>query len=107
MSGTSTAEAADKLNEMIRRYHEATRKGKIRTRLRIAGLVLAASAGAAVAAIGGLGDPQPLAAASTAAAGAGGTAALERAAGALRTTVPDYLLPGALFHEARERFKWY
>lgn len=98
-SGTTPKEARQQLEDIIRRYGVAKRRTQIRTRIRQAVLVLTAGAAAAGGAVT---DP-------AAAFGIGtGAAGLEQYldARALRTRVPGYIFPGALFHEARERLGW-
>jgi len=99
-SGITTSDARKELEEMITRYGDAMRRARKRSRLRMAAIVLVAGSAAGLAAA----FADPAAAGPIAASGAG----LERylQARKLQTRVPEYLFAGALFHEARERFKW-
>jgi hypothetical protein len=99
-SGTTASDARKELEENISRYGDLMRRTRTRTRLRMAAIVLVSGSAAGLAAA--LTDPA--AAAGIAASGTGLGKYLERRR--LRTRVPEYLLSGALFHEARERFKW-
>jgi hypothetical protein len=99
-SGTTPSEARKELEEVIARYGDAMRRARKHTRLRIAGIVLTAGSAAGLAAA----FTDPAAAGGIAASATGLGKYLE--ARTLRTRVPEYLLAGALFHEARERFRW-
>ena len=99
LSSTDPKQAAEELNEIIDRYHAATRKARLRTRLRIAVMVVVAGAGGAVGAL----PPEVILPSTVGAAGLG----KYLDARVLSTSIPDYQFAGALFHEARERFDWY
>lgn len=99
-SGITTSDARKELEERIARYGDAMRRARTGTRLRMAAIVLVAGSVASLSAA----FADPAAAGPIAGAGAGLGRYLE--ARKLRTRVPEYLLAGALFHEARERFKW-
>jgi hypothetical protein len=96
-AGTTPTQAAKNLEDIIKSYATAVRRTKVRTRIRQAVLVVVASAGAGVGAL--TQDLLPVL------ISGGGSAGIEQyfQARASQTSIPDYLFPGALFHEARGR----
>lgn len=96
-AGTMPAEARKQLEDIIKSYAAAVRRTKIHTRIRQAVLVVVASAGAGVGAL--TQDLLPVL------ISGGGSAGIEQyfQARASQTSIPAYLFPGALFHEARGR----
>jgi hypothetical protein len=97
---TTPDQAAKNLEGVIKGYAAALRRTRIRTRMRQAVLVLAGGAAASVGALTQEVLPSAL-------AGAGSVGIGEfLAAWTLKTSVPSYLFPGALFHQARARLDW-
>jgi hypothetical protein len=98
-SGFSNDEAQRNLVDRMAEYEDAVRRSSIQTTIRLACLVLVDVAAAAASEIVG----GPTIAAIAAGTGTGLAAFLDR--WRWKTTVPPKLMAGAMFHDARTRFR--